>query len=76
MEVVRGATGLMNGSGNPSAAVNFVRKRPLRDFAASASVGAGSWDKIRGEADLSVPLTENGKIRSRVVAATARATAT
>ena len=69
VEVVRGATGLMNGSGNPSAAVNFVRKRPLRDFAASASVGAGSWDKIRGEADLSVPLTENGKIRSRVVAA-------
>ena len=55
VEVVRGATGLMNGSGNPSAAVNFVRKRPLRDFAASASIGAGSWDKIRGEADLSCP---------------------
>ena len=45
-----------------------MRKRPLRDRP-SASVGAGSWDKIRGEADLSVPLTENGKIRSRVVAA-------
>ena len=55
MEVARGATGLMNGSGNPSAAVNFARKRPLRDFRRPASVGAGSWDKIRGEADLSVP---------------------
>ena len=69
VEVVRGATGLMTGSGNPSAAVNFIRKRPLRDFAASANVSAGSWNYVRGEADLSVPLTENGKIRSRVVAA-------
>ncbi|MBR8652222.1 TonB-dependent siderophore receptor [Achromobacter sp. Marseille-Q0513] len=69
VEVVRGATGLMTGSGNPSAAVNFIRKRPLRDFAASANVSVGSWDYLRGEADLSVPLTENGKIRSRFVAA-------
>ncbi len=69
VEVVRGATGLMTGSGHPSAAVNFIRKRPLRDFAASANVSAGSWNYVRGEADLSVPLTENGKIRSRVVAA-------
>jgi len=33
VEVVRGATGLMTGAGSPSASVNYVRKRPLRDFA-------------------------------------------
>lgn len=29
VEVVRGATGLVTGAGNPSAAINMVRKRPL-----------------------------------------------
>lgn len=69
VEIVRGATGLMTGSGNPSAAVNFVRKKPLREFTLAGSASAGSWDYVRGDADLSVPLTENGRIRSRFVAA-------
>ncbi len=69
LEVVRGATGLMTGAGNPSAAINFVRKRPLREFAASAGVSVGSWNFRRAEADVSVPLTQDGRIRSRLVAA-------
>lgn len=69
VEIVRGATGLMTGSGNPSAAVNFIRKKPLREFALSGSASAGSWDALRGDVDLSVPVTENGRIRSRFVAA-------
>ncbi|VFR55542.1 TonB-dependent siderophore receptor @ Iron siderophore receptor protein [plant metagenome] len=69
VEVVRGATGLMTGAGNPSAAVNYVRKRPLRDFALSGGVSVGSWDFKRGYADISSPLSENGRIRGRVVAA-------
>ena len=44
VEIVRGATGLMTGSGNPSAAVNFIRKKPLREFALSGSASAGSWN--------------------------------
>ncbi|AEE67702.1 ferric alcaligin siderophore receptor [Bordetella pertussis] len=69
VEIVRGATGLMTGSGNPSAAVNFVRKRPLREFAATFNASVGSWDYVRGDADISVPITEDGRIRSRLVAA-------
>ena len=42
VEVVRGATGLLTGTGNPSAAINLVRKRPTREFSAAASLGAGS----------------------------------
>ncbi|BFO55195.1 TonB-dependent siderophore receptor [Acidovorax sacchari] len=67
VEVVRGASGLLTGTGNPSAAINLVRKRPTREFSASASIGAGSWDTYRGMADVSTPLTQDGRIRARVV---------
>ncbi|ELZ1261967.1 TonB-dependent siderophore receptor [Vibrio fluvialis] len=67
VEVVRGGSGLLTGTGNPSAAINLVRKRPTRDFSAVASIGAGSWDTYRGMADLSTPLTEDGRIRARIV---------
>ncbi|EPM4772769.1 ferric-rhodotorulic acid/ferric-coprogen receptor FhuE [Pseudomonas aeruginosa] len=67
VEVVRGASGLLTGTGNPSAAINLVRKRPTREFSAAASLGAGSWDTYRGMADVSTPLTEDGRIRARMV---------
>ncbi|KAF1061405.1 MAG: FhuE receptor [Pseudomonas citronellolis] len=67
IEVVRGATGLMSGSGNPSASINLVRKRPTREFSASASVTAGSWDNYREMLDLSTPLSTDGRVRGRVV---------
>lgn len=67
VEVVRGASGLLTGTGNPSVAINLVRKRPTRDFSASASLGAGSWDTRRGTADVSAPLTADGRVRARVV---------
>ncbi|AUG41607.1 TonB-dependent siderophore receptor [Pseudomonas chlororaphis] len=67
VEVVRGGSGLLTGTGNPSAAINLVRKRPTRDFSAAASLGAGSWDTYRGMGDISMPLTEDGRIRARLV---------
>ncbi|WP_254926514.1 TonB-dependent siderophore receptor [Janthinobacterium sp. PC23-8] len=67
VEVVRGGSGLLTGTGNPSAAINLVRKRPSREFSASASLGAGSWDTHRGMGDISTPLTEDGRIRARMV---------
>ncbi|MYN14486.1 TonB-dependent siderophore receptor [Pusillimonas sp. TS35] len=73
VEIVRGATGLMTGAGNPSAAVNYVRKRPLRGFAASAGIDAGSWDFVRGFADISTLITQDGRIRGRLIGAYAKA---
>lgn len=67
VEVVRGANGLMSGTGNPSATVNFVRKRPTADPRASIDLSAGSWDMRRIETDVSVALTERGNLRGRVV---------
>ena len=38
VEVLRGANGLLSSTGNPSATINLVRKRPGKSFAASASL--------------------------------------
>ncbi len=67
IEVVRGAPGLLSSTGNPSAVVNFVRKRPSRDLQAQASVQYGSFDNLRLDADVSVPLTRDGSVRARAV---------
>lgn len=69
IEVVRGATGLVTGTGNPSATVNMVRKRPTQDFRASTSLSAGSWDYRRAEVDISGPLTSGDRVRGRFVGA-------
>ena len=71
IEIVRGANGLMTGAGNPSAAVNYVRKRPMSDFAASGGISLGSWDARRAWVDVSSPLSREGRVRGRVVAAQA-----
>ncbi|MGF7243950.1 outer membrane receptor for ferric coprogen and ferric-rhodotorulic acid [Pseudomonas oryzihabitans] len=63
VDVLHGANGLMSGTGNPSAAVNFVRKRPTADAQARLGVSVGSWDSRRVDADVSGPLTETGNVR-------------
>ncbi|WP_312669444.1 TonB-dependent siderophore receptor, partial [Stutzerimonas nitrititolerans] len=69
VEVVRGATGLMQGAGNPSAAINLIRKRPTREFQASIEGGMGTWDRYRTEVDVSGPLNDSGSVRGRMVTA-------
>lgn len=69
VEILKGATGLVNGAGNPSGVINLIRKRPTADFRGHASIGAGSWDDYRGEVDVSGRLTEDGRLRGRLVAA-------
>ena len=69
VEVVRGATGMMQGSGNPAAAVNMIRKRPTATPRVSITGSAGSWDNYRTEFDASNALNESGTLRGRVVTA-------
>lgn len=68
VEVLRGASGLLRGAGNPSAVVNMVRKRPTAQFQGAAALTLGSWDRQRLEADLSGPLDAAGTLRARLVA--------
>ncbi|TCM61407.1 outer membrane receptor for ferric coprogen and ferric-rhodotorulic acid [Acinetobacter calcoaceticus] len=68
VEVLKGATGLLTGVGDPGATINLIRKKPTHDFQGSASVGIGSWNKYRAELDLGGALNEDGSIRARGVA--------
>lgn len=68
VEVVRGAAGLMSGAGNPSAAINLVRKRPTRETQISLTSNAGSWNRYGLQADVSGSLNEAGTLRARAVA--------
>ncbi|MFJ4348304.1 TonB-dependent siderophore receptor [Pseudomonas sp. NPDC089401] len=67
-EILRGATGMLRGAGNPSGTVNLVRKRPTHEFQGEGSVTLGTWDAQRYVADISGPLTETGNVRGRVIA--------
>ncbi|MEZ5704883.1 MAG: TonB-dependent siderophore receptor [Burkholderiaceae bacterium] len=69
VEVLRGANGLLSSTGNPSATVNFVRKRPTTQFQASVGLTLGSWNLRRVDADLAGPLNASGSVRGRLVVA-------
>src|SRR5471032_929808 len=67
LEVLRGASSLLQGTGSPGGSVNLVRKRPLatRQFAVTAR--AGSWDHYGAQFDASSPLNAEGTLRGRAV---------
>jgi outer membrane receptor for ferric coprogen and ferric-rhodotorulic acid len=69
IEVLKGASGLLTGSGDPGATINLVRKKPTRDFQGHAGVGGGSWGSYRGELDLGGALNAAGSVRGRAVVA-------
>jgi outer membrane receptor for ferric coprogen and ferric-rhodotorulic acid len=68
VEVVRGATGLLTGAGNPSASVNFVRKHAdSADWSGYVQASYGSWDTWRVTGDVGGALTSDGRVRVRAV---------
>lgn len=69
VEVVRGANAIMTGVGNPSATVNYLRKRPTTEFQANAAASAGSFGLWRLEGDISAPLNASGTVRGRLIGA-------
>ena len=69
VEIIKGATGLMTGNGDPSATVNLIRKKPTKQFKASISGTVGSWDAYRTLGDISSSLTDSGNVRGRFVGA-------
>ncbi|MBW3549636.1 MAG: TonB-dependent receptor plug domain-containing protein [Proteobacteria bacterium] len=69
IEVLRGANGLMSATGNPSATVNFVRRRPTAKPQGQVRATLGSWDRARLEGDVSGSLNGAGTVRGRAVGA-------
>ncbi|MXP24726.1 TonB-dependent siderophore receptor [Altererythrobacter indicus] len=68
VEIVRGATGLMTGAGNPSASINLVRKHATsQELTGSVAGSYASWDRWSLTGDISTPITSDGTVRARVV---------
>ena len=69
VEIVRGATGLMSGSGDPSANVNLIRKRADSDVPVTElSANVNRYGNYGVSVDRSQALVESGAVRGRVVA--------
>lgn len=68
VEIVRGATGLLSGAGNPSASVNLIRKHAdSADFTGSVSLNVGEWGRNRTTVDVTTPLNASGSVRARAI---------
>ncbi|MBB4837701.1 outer membrane receptor for ferric coprogen and ferric-rhodotorulic acid [Sphingomonas kyeonggiensis] len=68
VEIVRGATGLLSGAGDPSASVNLVRKHAdAKEWTGYVDASAGSWNTYRVSADVGGALDADGRIRVRAV---------
>ncbi|MFV3370941.1 TonB-dependent siderophore receptor [Pseudomonas sp. NY15435] len=69
VEVLKGAAGMLKGSGSSTGGVNFVRKRGQSVPQTKLSLSAGSWDNYRGQVDVGGPLNDSGTLRGRTVVA-------
>ncbi|MFZ2268881.1 MAG: TonB-dependent siderophore receptor [Azonexus sp.] len=67
VEVLRGPSGVLQGSGSFSGTVNFVRKRPKNAFATTLLAAGGTWENYRLEGDVTGPLNDSKTLRGRAV---------
>lgn len=68
-EIVRGATGLMTGSGTPSASINMIRKRADSTyFTGKASANYDQYGGYGVTLDVGGGLIPNGRLRGRFIA--------
>jgi outer-membrane receptor for ferric coprogen and ferric-rhodotorulic acid len=73
IEVLRGPTGLVQGTGEPGGTINLIRKRPTATAQASSTTSVGTWSRYRETIDISGPLTPEQTLRGRLVAVGDRA---
>lgn len=72
LEVLRGASGLLQGTGSPGGAINLVRKRGQAEKTLSLTAKTGSWSRHGLQLDAGGPLNADGSLRGRVVLDEAR----
>ena len=70
VEVIRGANGLMTGVGNPSATVNFIRKRPTANNELTLNASYASHDDLRLQADGTARISDTFAARAVAVTQT------
>lgn len=69
IELLRGPAGLFQGAGDPGGSINLVRKRPKAQAEFNTQLSAGSWQRYYAEADMTGPLSRDGRVRGRLVTA-------
>jgi iron complex outermembrane receptor protein/outer membrane receptor for ferric coprogen and ferric-rhodotorulic acid len=67
LEVLRGASGMLVGTGSPGGSVSLVRKRPAAARSVSMTARAGSWDHYGAQLDVSSPLNADDSLRGRAI---------
>jgi len=69
VEMLRGVDGMYTGAGEPGGVINLVRKRAQSTPSLNVNVSAGRWNFGRVEVDATGPLTDDGRLRGRIVGA-------
>lgn len=69
VDILKGVSGLMTGTGSPGGTINLIRKMPTANYQGNVGIGYGSFGRKNGQIDLSGPLNDNGNIRARTVIA-------
>lgn len=67
VEVMRGASGLLGGVGDPGGLINVVRKKPLAEPRLVLEQSIGRWNQARSMVDVTGPLALEGRVRGRAV---------
>lgn len=67
IELLRGPSSIMDGSGEPGGTVSLMRKRPQDTFHVSTETRAGTFGSFRQMVDVTGPLNEHKTVRGRAV---------
>lgn len=65
VEVLKGPSSALYGSGEPGGVINYVTKQPREAFDMRATFGTGSFGQALGEVDIAGPLTAGRTMRYR-----------
>lgn len=67
MEFLKGPSSVLYGTADAGGVVNVKTKSPTKDFQSNVMVSGGSFDRFAGSADISGPITADGRLSGRVV---------
>jgi iron complex outermembrane receptor protein len=68
IEVLKGPSSVLYGQNSPGGLVHLISKKPTAEARGELAISGGSFGRIEGDADLSGPLGDDGRLLYRLVA--------